>query len=847
MLYPVRTKIILFTLIPVLSAYALLFGLGLTEMRQQAREDAHRWLAENASNHAYRVQLALSTLSNGAQQLANQLVSDLTGRNDQSALTRLRDRLATTPLAHSAGLQLKAGPGFAIQRGEDQATLLRSNQLSNAPQSAGWIMPPDGTPGIRFQFPLQGKSGTLGSVFLQMSPDQLHSLLQQKRASPTRVYLLDAQNRFVLHETPSMIGRPSPLSLVEPGQQASLVETFSLTAWAGDTTNHLAAVKSVDGTDWRLAVISPESSLLQAVQTSARWASSLVLISLGTIVIAVVFVSSKSLRPLEELALAAEEISNGNYQTSLPPSSEDEIGRVSRALRRTLEQQQRLEREFQASREELQARMQARTRELGEQIDRNQRQQEELRLARDQAESANRAKSEFLSNISHELRTPLNGVLGYAQILQRDTQLKPRQRENLKAIESCGQHLLTLINDVLDLSKIEAGRMQADVTAFNLPALCQEACDIVRQRARSKGLSLHMTLADDIPTAIQSDPTKLRQVLLNLLGNAIKFTEAGSVSLSVSCDELQLEFSVEDTGPGIPNDKLDVIFDAFRQADAGMAQGGTGLGLAISQRLLELLGGSPLAVDSMPDQGSRFTFSIPLQRAEKEQAELPDFAMLQDHSVLYLAEDLAPRILVVDDARENLHILHSLLGDAGFEVETCDNAKDAISRLGDQAFDLVLMDIRMPGMNGMEAARTIRQDQRLSHHKLVAVTASAFPEIRRQALNSGFDDFIAKPFHANQLFALLQKHLGVSYAKRGESDTAPAERVNDGLTDEIAAQIADILKNALEIGDMGKLANIASHFPVEQSLPRALQDEIAAMARQFDFDGLEKLAERLRK
>jgi len=833
--YPIRSKIILFILIPTLSAYALLFGLGATEMRKQSKLDAQRWLGEHANTHAYRVQLALTNLAEGTRQLASQIEKDLQeGQADKLAVARLLDRLAVTSTAYSAGLQLKQGAGLFISRELQQPQPLQKQQFSQQPALARWGLPPDGNPGVRYQHPLRGKQGLLGSVFLEMSPQHLHQVLHQGRSEPAAVYLLDAAGRFVLHANPTRIGMPTPFTADDLPDQ-------TLQSWQGKQQPHMSARAPIAGTEWQIAVVAPEETMLAPMLSRMRWAMGLLLLSLLIIVGAVVMVSSRTLRPLEQLALAADEIASGNHRTSLPPQGNDEFGRVAQALRRLSTYQRGQAREHAAALDELQARMAARSRELGELIDKNQRQQQELRVARDQSEAANRAKSEFLSNMSHELRTPLNGVLGYAQILRRDPDLKPRQRESLEAIESCGQHLLTLINDVLDLSKIEAGRMQLDLAPLDLHRLCHEVKDMLAQRAGAKGLKLVLEIATDVPTAIRSDATKLRQILLNLVGNAVKFTETGSITLRVQRRDNRLLFEVEDTGIGISQDKINVIFDPFRQAEAGMEIGGTGLGLAINQHLLGLLGGSPLTVSSKLNQGSCFSFELAIEEVDPDENSDQQAPLLRDDTALYLENgQAAVRLLAVDDRPENLDILQRLLSDAGFEVETFGDAPSGIARLREQSFDLVLMDIRMPGMNGLQAAQLIRGDQQLCDNKLVAVSASAFPAFRDQVLENGFDDFIAKPFRSAELFGVLQKHLGVRYREEPLATVSPGDA--EALSTETALQLAARIEESLELGDMGGLGNLEQHL----NLPKPLREQITSLARQFNFDALADLARQLR-
>ena len=319
-----------------------------------------------------------------------------------------------------------------------------------------------------------------------------------------------------------------------------------------------------------------------------------------------------------------------------------------------------------------------------------QRTAEELERARAQAETANQAKSQFLSNMSHELRTPLNGVLGYTQILQRDPQLSAVHRESLEAIEHCGEHLLELIDDVLDFSRIESGKIDLQSAPCDLPRLLAGVSDIVRPRATAKGLTLTLVRAPDLPHAIQIDRPKLRQVLANLLGNAVKFTEHGGVTLEVSERQpAELLFTVRDTGVGIPLSQIDEIFDAFRQAEAGKASEGTGLGLAISRRLIEAMGGS-LTVESEVGQGSTFTATLPLVAEDEETLETPDEERHPEVQRLAPGQEVA--VLVADDRQTNRDILVRLLRGAGFTTDEAENGREALEKLRAGRFPLVLMD-----------------------------------------------------------------------------------------------------------------------------------------------------------
>ncbi|MCZ6835045.1 MAG: ATP-binding protein, partial [Planctomycetota bacterium] len=379
----------------------------------------------------------------------------------------------------------------------------------------------------------------------------------------------------------------------------------------------------------------------------------------------------------------------------------------------------------------------------------------ELREAKHAAEHAAKANSEFLSNMSHELRTPLNGVLGYAQILQRDRGLNEKQRNSLSSIISCGQHLLTLINDVLDLSKIDAGRLEIDLVPGDLHKLLRSVFDIVRPKAESKGLAIELDVSPEVPVGIVTDHTKLKQTLLNLLGNATKFTRTGSITLKVrETEQHQLEFRVVDTGIGMTPEELEVIFDPFKQTTGGKESGGTGLGLAISHRISEALGGT-LTVESEQGVGSCFTVTIPLEEAFDEDLPSAMAEALDDGYCPQLAEGQDVTILVVDDRLENREILVGLLESTGIKTVQAINGVEALQRMNEQLFPLVLMDVRMPVMNGIEATRHIREDPALKDVVVIAVTASVFPEFRNKVKESGFYDFIAKPLTATELFTKI--------------------------------------------------------------------------------------------
>ncbi len=458
----------------------------------------------------------------------------------------------------------------------------------------------------------------------------------------------------------------------------------------------------------------------------------------------------------------------------------------------------------------------------------------QLKIAQQAAESANQAKSEFLSHMSHELRTPLNGILGYTQILKQDTTLTAEQQSGLESIMNCGEHLLSLINDVLDLSKIEAGHEELNLAPTDLHLLINEVTDILRPRTRDKGLKFTVKIKPEVPIGVITDAAKVRQILVNLLSNAIKFTSEGEVTLSVKQKKDGLyQFRVCDTGIGMNSDELNIIFDPFRQVEAGKAAGGTGLGLSICKHLSEMLGGSLLA-RSTKDQGSRFDLRIPLKDHSLTEHE----AMTQEQRTnchLRLAPGQEATILVADDRQTNLDILDQLLRLIGFNTLTADDGDTAIKILKTTPVDLVLMDVRMPRMNGIDAVQKIRSNDSLSHLKVVAATASVFPDFKQKALDAGFDDFLSKPFRAAELYQILQTHLDLEFVNQEMPGEKRALTAPQALPPAIAKELA----SALEIRNFSKINQLIeqlTHAPETE----AIAHELKKHASKFDFEALQK-------
>ena len=469
---------------------------------------------------------------------------------------------------------------------------------------------------------------------------------------------------------------------------------------------------------------------------------------------------------------------------------------------------------------------------------------EKLVESEHQANQANRAKSVFLANMSHELRTPLNAILGFVQLMQRRRASADTEREYLDIITRSSQHLLGLINDVLSVAKIESGKITLSESNFELDLLIRNVREMFAARAVDKGIELVFEIDPSCTRHVVGDEGKFRQVLINLIGNAIKFTDEGRVTVRLGWMDGLASVEVEDTGHGIASEELDRLFEPFVQTESGRrSTEGTGLGLTISRDIVRLMGGD-IAVESEIGVGSRFRFAIALPEVDPE-------AYAARPEVIGLAsESRGSRILVVDDREANRRLLAELLGPLGFEVGEAVNGRDALQQLADWSADVILIDVRMPVMDGYEATRRIRDAERESGHgtraAIIALSASVFEHDRASILDAGCDEFLPKPVVTADLFDAIERHSGVvfEYATSVESGSARASHLSVDRMAALPVEVRDRLARALQDGDLQRATDVVGEIGGADD---ALAVALGGMVRGYRIDEILALLERARE
>ncbi|GET39797.1 hybrid sensor histidine kinase/response regulator [Microseira wollei] len=631
---------------------------------------------------------------------------------------------------------------------------------------------------------------------------------------------------------------------------------------------YVTSLKKTFDLDWLIVVIVPQSDFTAQIDANTRTTILLTIVALIIAIIIGIFTAQWVANPVVRLNTVARSLAEGQWDKTVEFDREDEVGQLAKSFNKMAKQ-------LQESFENLEQKVEERTAELA--------------IAKEKAEVANEAKSAFLANMSHELRTPLNAILGFSQLMIRSQSLSKENQENVGIIARSGEHLLGLINNVLDLSKIESGRTTLNEKNFDLYRLLTDIEDMFRLKADDKKLQLLVDYAPEVPRYIRTDQVKLRQVLINLINNGIKFTEEGGVSVRVELvkriqeseeslatqmqaadrklaaylrgqvkpatvaaskfigkqptinrEKLVIAFEIEDTGMGIAAAELDRLFEAFAQTETGKeAQEGTGLGLPISRKFVQLMGGD-ITVNSTVGKGTTFKFDIQASIADPVEID----SKKPTRQVIALEPNQPYRILIVDDKPINRKLLVQMLNPLGFELKEASNGMEAIAIWDEWEPHLIWMDLRMPVMDGYEAIKQIKATTKGQATAVIALTASVLEEERAVVLSAGCDDFMRKPFREADIFEMMHKHIGVLYVYDNSNSHQTSAAKGEGrlLTSAAIAAlppelVAD-LKHAILSVDLVLIANQVEQI---RSHNGGLADALAQCIDNFEYDKILQL------
>ncbi|WP_318698850.1 MULTISPECIES: ATP-binding protein [unclassified Roseofilum] len=642
-----------------------------------------------------------------------------------------------------------------------------------------------------------------------------------REGKPQRLNIIDSQEPLVTASAKFVLQKFGNFNAIQDNRQLEFEtedgrQFMSVTVW-----------KDSWGIDWLVAIVIPEKDFMAKIYANTRTTIILSALAVLLALILGVYTSRWIAKPIFNLSRASEAIANGELSQTIQPSKISEFSILAQSFNRMAQQLQEFFTALEKSKEELEHKVQQRTAELEQ--------------AKEKAEVANEAKSVFIANMSHELRSPLNAILGFTQILTRSQTLPPEQQQNVSIINRSGEHLLTLINNVLDLSKIEAGRIVLNENNFDLYRLLDDIHDMFQLKAADKGLYLLLERAENLPRYIRTDEVKLRQILINLINNALKFTSEGGICIRPTHQSLTnnqgitVHFEIEDTGPGIAPEELDQLFEAFSQTASGKyAQEGTGLGLSISRKFVQLMGGE-MHVKSKLGAGTVFSFELKVEEVAESEIESKN---IQRRIIALEPGQPRYRILIVDDKSVNRQLLIHLLNPLGFELQQASNGKEAIEIWEQWQPHLIWMDMRMPVMDGFEATQKIKATTQGQATAIIALTASVLEEERAVVLSAGCDDFLRKPFREEQIFKVMEEHLGVGYVYEEpvfliENKPSILEALTAENIQALSAELQQQLRQATLTGNQQKMAEVVRAIAEENT---ALSEAISTCFQNFEYD-----------
>ncbi|WP_293197238.1 MULTISPECIES: hybrid sensor histidine kinase/response regulator [unclassified Microcoleus] len=666
------------------------------------------------------------------------------------------------------------------------------------------------------------KIGRSGQVFIieksgflvaSSTKQQLFTLENQKDAKPQRLKALDSKDKLISATAQSLTKKFDNLSNIKQEQQLEFTISGQL--------QFIQVMPFQDnfGLDWLVIVVVPEADFMEQINSNTQ---TTILLCMAALIVAtgVCFVTARWVtQPIRRLNQASKAIARGDLSQAVDLDRADELGELAISFNQMAGQ-------LKTSFNELEHRVEERTAELV--------------IAKEKADVANQAKSTFIANMSHELRSPLNAILGFSQIMTRSQTLPPEHQESVGIISRSGEHLLTLINNVLDLSKIEAGKTTLNQKNFDLHRLLEDIHDMFEMKAEEKGLQLLMESAPHLPRYVRTDDVKLRQVLINIINNAIKFTQEGGISVRVTVKETAdkthtIHFEIEDSGAGIGPEEIGNLFEAFTQTETGkQAQEGTGLGLPISSQFVRLMGGD-ITVKSVVEQGTNFLFDIQLTEVEAS-----DIVAQQPTRRIIALEPNQPRyrILIVDDKPTNRQLLIKLLSPLGFELQEACNGQEAVAIWQEWEPHLIWMDMRMPVIDGYTATKTIKSYTKGQATAIIALTASVLEEERAVVLAAGCDDFLRKPFREQEIFIAMNKQIGVKYvyedlSHENEKIKTPKVILNVETLAEIPRDILAQLQEAVMFSDEELMAELVQQIA---NRDRFLAEELGKSLHNFEYE-----------